>query len=169
MLAVTAESVVAVASKKTRNGEMPVVRVTVALSVNVPLVAVQVEPAGADPEFTVIFAEAEAEPSAPVHSSVYIELVVGDTASVPEVFLLPLHAPEATHDVVLVADQVSVLELPGVSVVGLAVRVTAGEFGFNEPEELARSLLELNPLEQFSKRNNAVVRGRNATDSLMAL
>jgi hypothetical protein len=37
---------------------------------------------------------------------------VGDTEAVPLVFLVPLHPPEATHDVALVEDHVSTEELP---------------------------------------------------------
>ena len=45
VLPVSAESVVAVASKKTKSGEIPVVRVTFAFKVRDPLFAVHVEPA----------------------------------------------------------------------------------------------------------------------------
>jgi hypothetical protein len=40
--------------------------------------------------------------------------------------LVPLHAPLAVHDVVLVLDQVSVVVSPLLTVVGLADSVTAG-------------------------------------------
>lgn len=44
----------------------------------------------------------------------------------PEVVLVPDHAPEAVHDVALVADQVSVLVLPAVMELGLTDNETVG-------------------------------------------
>ena len=52
--------------------------------------------------------------------------VLGVTLCVQPVLSLPLHAPLAAHDVVLVVDQVSVLLLPNVMAVGFAPIVTDG-------------------------------------------
>ncbi len=52
--------------------------------------------------------------------------VIAAVAWLPDVALLPLHAPEAVHEVALVDDHVSV-ELPPLStVVGLAERLIVG-------------------------------------------
>src|SRR5262245_44175726 len=53
--------------------------------------------------FTV--ADALAEPPLPVHVSVYVVVVVGDTVCVPLVALLPLHPPDAVHDVTFEENQ----------------------------------------------------------------
>ena len=51
---------------------------------------------------------------------------VGDAARVPLVGLVPLHPPEAAHEVALVEDQVTVETLPDVMLVGFAEIVTVG-------------------------------------------
>jgi hypothetical protein len=53
-------------------------------------------------------------------------VLVGDAARVPLVAFVPLHPPEAVHEVALVEDQVTVELLPDVMLVGLAEIVTAG-------------------------------------------
>ena len=50
----------------------------------------------------------------------------------PLVALLPDHAPEAVHEVALVADQVSVELAPLATVLGLADKVTTGAGGVTE-------------------------------------
>lgn len=46
--------------------------------------------------------------------------------SLPVTVLTPDHAPEAVQDVALVVDQFSVVELPEMTEVGVAVKVTVG-------------------------------------------
>jgi len=53
-------------------------------------------------------------------------VLVGETASVPLVALVPVQPPVAVHDVALVEDQVSVELPPAVMPVGLADRLTVG-------------------------------------------
>ena len=53
-------------------------------------------------------------------------MFVGDAARVPLVAFVPLHPPEAVHEVALVEDQVTVEILPDVMLVGLAEIVTVG-------------------------------------------
>ena len=43
-----------------------------------------------------------------VHVRVYVEFVVGLTTSVPDNAFVPVHAPEAVHELAFVEDQVSV-------------------------------------------------------------
>jgi hypothetical protein len=47
----------------------------------------------------------------------------------PEVALVPDHPPEALHAVAFAVDQVSVLDAPALTVVGLALRDTVGAGG----------------------------------------
>jgi hypothetical protein len=80
---------------------------------------------GADDTVTV--ADCDAEPPGPVQVSVYF--VVALTAAVvcePLVDSVPLHPPDARHEVALVEDQVSVDVAPLLTVLGLAERVKAG-------------------------------------------
>ncbi|HKW84377.1 MAG TPA: hypothetical protein VJN68_11560 [Burkholderiaceae bacterium] len=68
-----------------------------------------------------------AEPPAPVHVNVNVPSVyMPPVLSVPDVDRLPLQFPEATHEVALVVDHLSVLAQPGSRLVGLAVSVTVG-------------------------------------------
>lgn len=53
----------------------------------------------------------------------------GPLDCVPEVFLEPVHAPEAMQPVAFVAVQVKVLLLPEATVVGEALSVTDGAAG----------------------------------------
>jgi hypothetical protein len=53
-------------------------------------------------------------------------VLVGDAARVPLVGFVPLHPPEAVHEVALVEDQVTVEILPDVMLAGLAEIVTVG-------------------------------------------
>ena len=76
---------------------------------------------------TVIVVDCAAEPPTPVQVSVY--LVDAPSTPVlcePLVAWLPLHPPEAVHDVALVDDQVNVDRPPLATVLGDAVSVTAG-------------------------------------------
>ncbi len=50
----------------------------------------------------------------------------------PLVALVPDHAPDATHDVALVADQLRVEALPLTTVLGAAARVTVGAAALTE-------------------------------------
>jgi hypothetical protein len=65
-LPLSAVSVVPVASKNTRNGEIPVSRTTLAFSVRDPLVPEQDGPVGGGVEPTVMVADWVALPPAPV-------------------------------------------------------------------------------------------------------
>ena len=56
-------------------------------------------------------------------------MLVSDAAKVPLVALVPLHPPEAVHEVALVEDQVTVEILPDVKLAGLAEIVTVGSPG----------------------------------------
>jgi hypothetical protein len=76
---------------------------------------------------TVTVADCAAEPPAPLHVSV--NLVVAVRAAVvcePAVDSLPAQPPEAVQAVALVDDQVNAEAAPLFTVVGLAVKVTAG-------------------------------------------
>ena len=53
-------------------------------------------------------------------------MLVGDATRVPLVALVPLHPPEAVHEVALVEDQVTVELLPDVMLVGFAENATVG-------------------------------------------
>ena len=53
-------------------------------------------------------------------------MLVGDATRVPLVAFVPLHPPEAVHEVALVDDQVTVETLPDAMLVGLAKSVTVG-------------------------------------------
>jgi hypothetical protein len=65
-------------------------------------------------------------------------VLVGDAAKVPLVAFVPLHPPEAVHEVALVEDQVTVEILPDVMLVGLAEIVTLGG-GIMTPKPWART------------------------------
>ncbi len=72
-----------------------------------------------------------AEPPAPVQVSVNVLLaaVSGPLLALPEVGRLPLQAPPATQDVVLIDDQVSVVLPPLSTLPGLAANDTVGDGG----------------------------------------
>jgi hypothetical protein len=79
---------------------------------------------GADTETVT---DCAAVPPAPVQ--VNVKLVAAVRSAVawePLVAMLPLQPPEATQEVALLEDQVSVEALPLLTVVGLALRVTEG-------------------------------------------
>ena len=66
-------------------------------------------------------------------------MLVGDATRVPLVALVPLHPPEAVHEVALVEDQVTVELLPDVMLVGFDEIVTVGSgvgvgVGLTEPD-----------------------------------
>ncbi|MEJ1963981.1 MAG: hypothetical protein WDO56_21545 [Gammaproteobacteria bacterium] len=68
-------------------------------------------------------------PPAPVHVRRNVEVAANAPLdSEPLIALLPVHAPEAVHEVAFVVDQVSTLAVPAVTVVGVAEnkRVGAG-------------------------------------------
>jgi hypothetical protein len=128
-LVVTAESVVAVASKNTVSGEMPDTRTTRALSCNVPLCVAHVAPAVTG-DVTETVTLCVADPPAPVQVSVYLVVAVSVEVLVePLVASDPLQLSEAVQEVALVVDQVRVELLPLTTLLGLAVKVTvvAGE------------------------------------------
>jgi hypothetical protein len=76
---------------------------------------------------TVTVADWLALPPAPVHVSVnWVFVVRLPVLCEPLVALLPVQPPEAVQDVALVEDQVRVEVAPLATVLGLAVRVTAG-------------------------------------------
>jgi hypothetical protein len=76
---------------------------------------------------TDMVADRLALPPAPVQVKVYVELeLTAPVLPLPLVALLPLHAPEAVHEVALLEDHVSV-ELPPLdTLVGLALKETLG-------------------------------------------
>ena len=66
-------------------------------------------------------------------------MLVGDATRVPLVAFVPLHPPEAVHEVALVEDQVTVELLPDVMLVGFDEIVTVGSgvgvgVGLTEPD-----------------------------------
>lgn len=76
---------------------------------------------------TVIVADCDAEPPAPVQVSVnFVVAVRAGVVCEPAVASEPLQPPEAAQAVVLVDDQVSAAVAPLLTVAGFAVRVTAG-------------------------------------------
>src|SRR5258706_9850360 len=84
--------------------------------------------AGDAPTVTVV--EVLAVPPSPVHARPNVAVLVSGTLDwLPEVVLVPVHAPEATQDVASVDDQVRVEELPLAIDVGLAVSDTVGTGG----------------------------------------
>ncbi len=69
----------------------------------------------------------EAEPPAPVQAKVYLDAAVSAAVLCePLMASVPLHPPEAVHDVALVDDQLSFDAVPLATVLGVAVRVTDG-------------------------------------------
>lgn len=76
---------------------------------------------------TVTVAERPVVPPAPVQDrlNVAFALMTGD-CSLPEVALLPAHAPEAVQEAAFCELHVSVERAPAATVVGLAVKVTVG-------------------------------------------
>ena len=88
------------------------------------LALIFIDGAGAE---TVTVADWLALPPAPVQVSVNVVLVVRlSVLWEPLVALLPVQPPEAVQDVAWVEDQVRVEVAPLATVLGLAVRVTAG-------------------------------------------
>jgi len=79
---------------------------------------------------TVTVAVAEFDPPVPLQFKEKLEFAVSaPVLCEPLVALVPDQPPEAVHDVAFVADQVSVLALPLVTVVGFAVSVVTGALG----------------------------------------
>jgi hypothetical protein len=99
--------------------------------VELPPLATEVGPAlsstlggGAD---TVTVADCDAEPPAPLQVSVKFAVVVRPEVLVePLIGFVPAQPPEAVQDVAFVEDQLSVEVAPFLTVLGLAVKVTAG-------------------------------------------
>ncbi len=76
---------------------------------------------------TVTVADCEAEPPVPVQVSVnFVVAVRVAVAFEPLVVSAPLQPPDALHEVALVDDQLNVDAVPLLTVLGLAVSVTAG-------------------------------------------
>lgn len=66
-------------------------------------------------------------PPAPLHMTVKLPLPdMAPVLWVPLVASVPLHAPEAAHDVALLEDQVRSLDAPGLTVVGEALMDAVG-------------------------------------------
>ena len=129
VLPVIEVSVVPVASKNIKNGEMPVVRTVLTFSVRGPLVTGQATPLtgaeGAEATDTVTLCVAE--PPVPVQTRVnFVVAARAEVLAEPLVGADPLQPPDAVHDVALVADQVREEVAPLATVVGLAVSVMAG-------------------------------------------
>lgn len=79
---------------------------------------------------TATVAEALAVPPEPVQAiENVLELINAPLGSLPEVSLLPDHAPEAVQEVASLEDQVRVEDPPLATEVGLAVRDTVGTGG----------------------------------------
>jgi hypothetical protein len=79
---------------------------------------------------TVTVADALAVPPSPVHARVNVLVIVSTPLDwLPEIALLPVHAPEATQDVASVEDQARVETPPLAIDVGLAVNDTVGAGG----------------------------------------
>jgi hypothetical protein len=75
----------------------------------------------------VTVADWDAEPPVPVHVSVNLVVVVrAEVALEPLIAIEPDHPPDAVHAVSLVDDHDSIAELPLLTVLGVADRVTAG-------------------------------------------
>ena len=82
---------------------------------------------------TVTVAVCAAVPPAPLQVRVYAEVEVSAPVDcVPAIALVPDQAPEATHDVAFVDDQVSVELLPLVMALGPALKVTVGAAALTE-------------------------------------
>ncbi len=79
---------------------------------------------------TVTLTDCVAEPPAPLQVSAKAELEVSaPVEAVPEVVLLPLQLPDATHELASVEDQVRVAAVPEASVEGATASVTVGAGG----------------------------------------
>jgi hypothetical protein len=71
-----------------------------------------------------------AVPPAPVQASVNIVVALSAPVDwLPAVAFVPLHPPEAVHELALVEDQVSIELPPAFTVVGLADNITVGAGG----------------------------------------
>ena len=104
---------------------------------------------------TVMVAESCAVPAAPVHDSVNtLVCVSGPTVSVPDIDLLPDHAPEAVHAVAFATVQVSVAVLP--ESIGLALEESETSTGSVAGSEgCASSLSPPQPLATAAKSKMA--------------
>ena len=79
---------------------------------------------------TVTVAAALPVPPAPVQARVNVLVIVSAPLDwLPEIVLVPVHAPEATQEVASVEDQVRVEDAPLVADAGLAVSDTVGAGG----------------------------------------
>ena len=86
---------------------------------------------------TVTIVEALVDPPDPVQARTNVlEVVSAPLDWLPEVALLPDHAPEAVQEVALVDDHVSVEDAPLAIEVGLAVNDTVGTGGGGMPDTL---------------------------------
>ena len=129
VLAAIEVSVVPVASKNIKNGEMPVVRTVLTFSVRGPLLTGHATPltGGGAGEAIDTVTLCVADPPVPVQTRVYFVVAVrSEVLAEPLVGSDPVQPPDAVHDVALVDDQVSEEPAPLATVVGLAVSVMAG-------------------------------------------
>jgi hypothetical protein len=100
------------------------------LAIDVGLAANDTVGTGAGGAPTVTVVEVLAVPPSPVHASPNVAVLVSGTLDwLPEVVLVPVHAPEATQEVALAEDQVRVEDAPLVTDVGFAVSDTVGAGG----------------------------------------
>ena len=129
VLAAIEVSVVAVASKNIKNGEMPVDRTVLTFSVRGPLVTGHATPltGGGAGEATDTVTLCVADPPVPVQTRVnFVVAVRAEVLAEPLVGSDPVQPPDAVQDVALVADQVREEAAPLATVVGLAVSVMVG-------------------------------------------
>ncbi len=98
----------------------------------------------------------EADPPGPVHVRSNVDVVLGETCKLPDVFWFPDHVPLATQDVAFVAPQVTVLWLPLVIELGFAEIETTGDDDWLIGELVVEELIPLggsplifSPCEQF--------------------
>jgi len=68
----------------------------------------------------------DALPPAPVQVRVYVPVAFTTTVAEPAVVFVPVHAPEAVHEVVFIDDHVSVVDWPAGTEESAALKVTMG-------------------------------------------
>lgn len=102
-----------------------------------------------------------AVPPGPVQDKVKVLVTVKASLDCdPAVVLLPDHAPEAAHELALVDDQVSVDMPPLVTVVGLALSVTAGAAGGGDPTTTTVTDCVVGPPRPEHVKENALLETR---------
>jgi hypothetical protein len=121
------ESVVPVASKNTNSGEMPETLTAVALSESVPPVPVHELAPAVTGALTATVADCCVLPPGPVQLNVYVvDWLRAPVLCDPLVASVPDQPPEAVHEVAFVADHVSVVLPPLVTLLLAGLRVTVG-------------------------------------------